>query len=180
MECNCSYPPIVELATNLNTSVDVLEQSVASSRSILVRTAREYDLDFLVSEAQEFSKFYGTKRELFPGEELARIGFAALMEKHLVLISEIKGEKTGFIAGYYTRHGFNPNLTILAECFWWVKKEFRKGRSGLVLLNSFTDFGKKHADWITFSLERHSPVNESSLLRRGFKFQEKSYLLEVK
>jgi hypothetical protein len=169
----------VEQATNLKTSIDVLNSSVASGRSLLVRTAKESDLDFLASEALKFSKFYGTKFQLFPGEELAKKGFESLMTKHLVLISEDNGVPTGFIAGYYLPHPFNPNLILLAESFWWVKEEFRAGRSALKLLNAFVDFGKKHANWITFSLEHHSPVKESCLLKRGFRFQEKSYLLEV-
>lgn len=165
-------------ALNLNTS-DALEPSQLANRSIQVRTAGIHDIDFLVSEAREFSKFYGTKRELFPGEELARQGFANLIENHLFLISEVSGIRSGFIAGYYLKHPFNPNIVMLSENFWWVKEEYRNGKSGLCLLNEFTSFGKKHAQWITFSLERHSPVNESSLLKRGYRFQEKSYLLEV-
>jgi hypothetical protein len=159
--------------------VEPAEILIDTYRRLEVRTARDHDLDFLVAEARQFSDFYGTKIPLFPGEERARIAFKNLMEKHLVLISEIDGERTGFIAGYFVPHAFNPDIRVLSECLWWVKEDFRMGRSGLALLNAFVDFGKKHAQWISFCLEHHSPVNPKTLLKRGFKLHEQAFLLEV-
>lgn len=170
----------MEQALHLKPSSDGLDvSSMASNRSVTVRPANLDDLDFLVSEAKVFSDFYGTKQTLFPGEERARFGFKNLIDQHFVRISEIKGVKTGFVAGYFVTHGFNPDIKVLSECFWWVKQEFRMGRSGLVLLKKFIEFGKQNASWITFSLEHHSPVNAKTLLKHGFKFHEQGYLLEV-
>lgn len=163
-----------------STSTDGLEKSAVPNRSISVRFARTSDLSFMVSEAKEFAKFYGGKQSLFPGDELAREGFLNLMrQKHPFFVSFVDNEPSGFIGGYLTQHPFNPNLRWLAESFWWVKEKFRNTRSGLVLLNEFIDYGRKKADRITMTLEHHSPVNEKSLLRRGFQSSERVFLLEV-
>lgn len=167
------------LALLKNPTADEIAPAKQAPRRVNVRTAEASDVDWLAVEANKFSKFYATKRELFPSVEKAKELLKAMMDAHLFLISEIKGERTGFVAGYYLNHPFNPSIRLLAETFWWVKEEFRAGRSGLTLLNAFVGFGKRHADWITFSLEHKSPVNERTLLKRGFTLNEKSYLLEV-
>jgi hypothetical protein len=39
--------------------------------------------------------------------------------------------------------------------------------------------GMKKAQWITFSLNRFTKVNERSLLRRGFAHHETTFLKEI-
>jgi len=50
---------------------------------------------------------------------------------------------------------------------------------GLMLLEEFTDWGKRNADWISFSLEDKSPVKDTTLTKRGFRLKERSFILEV-
>lgn len=168
----------MEQAVNQKTSFDELQTSAAPHRSTLVRRANKSDLDFIVAQCEEFSKFYGTKKELFPGKEFASQGLLNIIENHVAFVSEVDGELSGFISGYFVEHPFNPKLKLLAENFYWVKQESRFGKSALKLLNAFVDFGQANSDWITFSLEHHSPMKEAALEKRGFKFQEKSFLRE--
>ncbi len=152
------------------------ENKLVSQARIHVRTANITDIDWLLSELKEFSKFYDSRIELFGDPEHARRGLIDLMANHLLLIADKAHTRMGFIAGLIVPHLFNPKIKVLAETFWWVPEAHRGSRAGLMLLDSFVAYGNKHANWITFSLESKSPVD---LTKRGFKFQEKSYLMEV-
>lgn len=146
-----------------------------------MRAATPDDLDWLVQQLRAFSKFYGTKRQLFGDESFVRSGMLTLIDKHLVIIAEkdMVGP-VGFIAGLVTPHTFNPDVRVLCEYFWWVDEAHRGGRAGYLLFEAFLDWGRKNADWITFAVEEHSPLSEDVLVKRGFHLQEKSYLLETK
>jgi hypothetical protein len=85
----------------------------------------------------------------------------------------------GFVSGMLAAHPYNPALTVLTEMFWWVAPEARGSRAGLLLLDAFLAYGERNADWIIFTLEHHSPVNERTLTKRGFHLHERSYLYEV-
>ena len=156
------------------------EQAVTPATGlVIVRDATTMDLDWLVREAHEFSKFNGTKRELFTDDEFARAGFLGFMHQHFLRIAERDGERLGFIAGYITGHPFNPNIRVLCEAMWWVAEQHRHSRAGLMLLNEYTEWGKAHCDWVQFALQSHSPVKEETLTKRGYRKHESSYLLEV-
>jgi len=149
---------------------------------MLVRGAEQQDLDWLIGQLKEFSRFFGSHHVLFPhdDEAYARNGLSGMMEKHLVLVAE-REDKTpiGFVAGIVTPHLFNPKLRVLCETFWWVIPEARMSLAASKLLDAFTKWGQEHADWIIFSLEERTPVRDRGLLRRGFRLQERSYLMEV-
>lgn len=148
--------------------------------TITVRRAAPSDLGWLVGQLEEFSRFFGTKRSLYPDYAHAEQVMKVHMEKHLLLVADKEGTgPVGFIAGLISPHIYNPEINVLTETFWWVSPEHRGSRAGLMLLNEFVSIGKEVADWVHFSLEHHSPVNESCLTRRGFKLQERAYLLEV-
>lgn len=148
--------------------------------NLRIRSATPDDLDWLLSQLKEFSKFFGTKRPLYGDENFVRSGMTEMMTKHLVLVAEkdMLGP-VGFIAGIVTPHVYNPKIRLLVETFWWVTEEYRGGRAGLLLLDSFLDWGKKNADWITMSIESHGQISDRILLKRGFHLQERSYLLET-
>lgn len=103
-----------------------------------------------------------------------------MIDRHVVFIADSKDAKPiGFVGGYSIPHPFNPDIKLLSEMFWWVSEEHRGSRAGLMLLNAFTSYGKEHADWVTMAIEHNSPINERALTKRGYKLQERSYLLEV-
>lgn len=147
---------------------------------VTVRRATTSDLDWLMVQLRAFSEFFRSSRELFGDENHARITMQGLIENHVVFIAERDdGIRMGFVGGILVPHFMNPTIRTLSELFWWVDPLHRHSRAALLLLEAFTEHGKLHADWITFSLEDHSPVSDRCLTRRGFKPKEQSYLLEV-
>lgn len=146
-----------------------------------IRRACLEDLDWLVDQAEEFSKFFGSKKSLFPDRDFARNGLKSLIDNNHILLVALKDDlPVGFIGGYFTPHPFNPSIRTLVETFWWVIPEARGGSAGFRLLQNFVELGKEEkADWIVVSLEAHSPVNPDVLESRGFKLQERSFLMEV-
>jgi RimJ/RimL family protein N-acetyltransferase len=147
---------------------------------VAVRPAQFDDINWLVRELGRFDQFFGGKRPLLEDEDYARGVLIQMIEKHFMLIAEREDAgPIGFIGGIVTPHLFNPNIRVLGELFWWVQPEYRGTRAGLMLLNEFTAWGKANVDWLTIALEDHSPVSDRSILKRGFKPKEKSYLLEV-
>ena len=144
----------------------------------LVRRATELDLDFLVEELHEFTKFYDSR--IFEGCVLTVYATDLLrniIANHVILVCEKDGVKLGLIAGMIHGHLFNPKFKILSELFWWVKVEHRQSRAGLMLLNAYTEIGKEF-DWCIMSVEDKSPINPDSLIKRGYKAKESSFILE--
>lgn len=144
----------------------------------LVRKAELSDIDFLVTELTEFAKFYDSKYLIGCADtEYGRSLLANLINKHVFLVSEFNSILTGFICGLIAPHYFNPNFMTLTELLWWVKPEYRHTRAGAMLLNNYIEIGREF-DWCVMTLEDKSPIKPESLLKRGFKFKEQSYILE--
>lgn len=148
--------------------------------SVKIRQANDTDIEWLSVQLKAFSDFNASKIPLYK-KEYASDFITNMIKGHLCLIA-YKDEDTrmGFISGMITNHIYNPEIKMLVEMFWWVDPSYRASRAGLMLLNYFTEMGKDYADWIIFTLEHHSPVNEKSLIKRGFKLRERNYLLEVR
>ena len=136
------------------------------------------DIPWMLGQLKDFSAFFGSAISLYDKEAAAH-GLENLIETGLVLVAEKKDqEQVGFIIGAMTPHLFNPKVIVLAQLLWWVDPARRKSRAGYLLLREFIDWGKKNADWITFSLEENSPLNEQTLIKIGFRRTERSYLIE--
>jgi hypothetical protein len=156
--------------------------------TISVRRAKAEDIPWLLTELKKFSEFFTSSIPLFDPDTAEEI-LTNLVETQIIFVAVRRSVVTGtgvdvfhpigFIAGALLAHPFNPKIRMLSEFFWWVQEEHRETRAGLLLLNEFTEFGKANADWIGMALEHFSPVNERCLLRRGYKFKERSFLLEV-
>jgi len=144
-----------------------------------VRRASPDDVDWILSQLKEFSAFYGTKKQLFGDVQYSKKLLTELINKQHWWVSETNGSLVGFIGGVLYDHMYNPDIKVFSESFWWVAEDHRRSRAGLLLLNEFEKWGKENADWITFGLEEVSPVNERTLLKRGFRLHERSYLMEV-
>ena len=146
---------------------------------VAIREARPEDVDWLIEQTKAFSDFNGTAYPLFDDEAHARASLLGLMSQHFMRLAVRGDERLGFVAGYHMPHPFNPKLVILCEVMWWVAPEHRNSRAGLMLLNAYTEWGKAHANWVTFCLQSNSPVKEETLLKRGYHRHETSYLIEV-
>ena len=150
---------------------------------IVIRHANDSDVNWIVDQLKEFSKFQGTKFSLFSTPEFATAGIKNMIETQFARVAHglIDGtiERIGFISGILMPHPLNPAIRTFVEQFWWVEPKYRNTRAGLMLLNEFMTFGENNADWILFGLENNSPVNDKTLARRGFMVKEVSYLKEV-
>lgn len=147
---------------------------------VQIRKATEDDIPWLIPELKKFSTFFNTKHEIFGGESHVTMGLVGIIRHHVLFIATLgDAGPIGFIGGIVTPHLFNPKIKVLAETFWWVDESHRWTKAGLKLLNAFVEYGKENTNWITFSLENHSPVNERALLKRGFKLHERNYLCEI-
>lgn len=154
-----------------------------------VRALQESDLDWLCEQLRQFADFFGTTASIYPGDAYTRTAALALSSQHLFLVCDRDDVgPVGFIVGILTPHYLNPNIVSLAEILWWVAEEWRQTRAGVLLLNAFTEFGKRYAAehnlggrfWMTLSkIEHKSPLNEDHLLARGWHLHERSYLMEV-
>lgn len=148
---------------------------------MLVRRATTADIDWLLGELKQFADFLGTSKKLYSSDdEYSKKTLTGFIERHLLLVAEKPGVGlVGFIAGYVTPHLFNPDVKVLAECWWWVTPEHRKTRAGLMLLDAYTEWGKANCDWVTMCIETVTPLNERCLLKRGYRLHERSYILET-
>lgn len=144
-----------------------------------IKKAAPADLEWMLDQLKEFSRFYGTKISLFGDIDHAAQTVLNMIENHVCFVSWRGEIRTGFIAGYVCPHPYNPEIQLLTESFWWVDPEYRMSRAGLMLLDKFTEWGEDNCDWVIFTLEHHSPVKDDCLLRRGYRLSERSYLKEV-
>lgn len=154
-----------------------------SSGGVKLRPANDSDLDWIEHELWQFAGFMKTQHTLFnPDREVRRATIKAIMDDHLfiVALNILDSDPIGFCAGVIHEHLLNPDLMVLHEVFWWIKGEYRaRTRAPVMLLRSFVEWGKKHVDWIFFSVQHNTPVKPDALLKRGFVEQERMYLMEV-
>lgn len=146
---------------------------------MIVREGTLDDVDWLCGQLEAFSEYLGTKHAVYD-EAHARASLPILIEEHLCLVAvDDGGERVGALGAYAIPHPLSPKLRTLAEQFWWVTPNSRGGRAALMLLDRYVEIGKACADWVTIAKEKHSPLNERCLEKRGFVHQECAYVLEV-
>lgn len=148
---------------------------------ITIRAGTPEDLEWLASRLRiYFSQSYGTKRPFFQDEEYAKSFMLTLIKEHIVLVAEKGRELVGFICGALQPSMYDPAMCVLQECVWWVEEPHRAGRAAILLMNAFTAWGREHADWIFFGLPQSANVSDRTMKRRGYRLQERYYLLEVR
>lgn len=105
-----------------------------------------------------------------------------LVENHIAFIAFNEGQPVGLIAGHVRKWEFNPTKIALTTATWWVRPESRAGgRVAAKLLSTYLDWGKDNVDLICLALvDGLTPINEKTLLNRGFKCWDKTYAMEVK
>lgn len=147
---------------------------------MIIRPATPDDLSWLHAQARAFSDFMGSRRALYGDPAHVDTTFRLLMAEHVCFVAERpEVGLVGLIAGILTPHFMNPGIMTLCEILWWVPEEHRGSRAALLLLEEFLAIGRESADWVSFSLEAKTPVDERVLIRRGFRLSERNYLLEV-
>lgn len=136
-------------------------------------------LDFVLSELKEFADFVGTEKKLFGDPAYVKLQLELIMKDHVFFVAEADGVPIGFIFGFLTPHYFNPEIKILTELAWWIVPEHRgKSEAGFDLLKTFIESGREKADWVAFGLNEKTLFKSDRLVELGFKFFERSYLLQ--
>lgn len=152
---------------------------------MIIREARYEDIPWLLEQLRAFDRFFRAKRSLVPADPEVATGFiSALIDQAKAMngvfdIATSAGHYVGFVAGVLAPHPFNAEIIVLGELFWWVDPQYRGSSAGARLLQRFEEFGRERADWVTMTLEANSPVDPSSLTRRGYRPFETNYLLEL-
>lgn len=94
------------------------------------------------------------------------------MEEGTAFIAKRGYEPIGALGALLVPNTFNPELTTLAEMFWYVLPEYRNSRAGALLFSAFDQCGKEIADESVLSLMGSSAVNMKTLEKRGFMLGE--------
>jgi len=152
---------------------------VEIATSISIRRAEASDVAWILAQLKSFAQFIETRYSLYGDEAYSKKGLQLLIDEHVFLIAEKDSLPIGFVSGYFTPHLFNPKIKILCELFFWVVPSRRGCRAGSMLMDAYISEGMRKAQWITFSLNRFTKVNERSLLRRGFAHHETTFLKEI-
>lgn len=147
---------------------------------ISTRPAFIGDVDWLFEQCDAFAKFYGSKISLAGNPTYGKFFLQSLIDNHYIQIGMLDNTRAGFIAGLVTPHHFNPDIKQLSEILWWVPEEFRSCGVGAKLFKEFVEFGRENCDWITFTMEANTPIDDSILTKTGFRLTEKAYLMECK
>lgn len=141
------------------------------------------DIPDILNELRAFSDFYKTKMPMFRDVDHSTKVITDMINDHSFYVAvkhhEEIFETVGFIAGYMFPHIYNPDIKTLVESFWWVRPEHRRSGAGLMLLDTYIEFGKKNADWVIMTIEDETPIDPKLLIDRGFRLKETNYIMEV-
>lgn len=135
---------------------------------ITVETLTEADIEWFVETAAVNMLRDELKREeLINLEGLYNLAYTGL-DAGTAFVAKSGDVCVGAIGGLHLPNIFNPNLSSLAEVFWYVLPEYRQTRAGILLLNTFVEKGAEIADDTTLSLLGSSEIKVATLEKRGF------------
>ena len=98
----------------------------------------------------------------------------------IIYVAEKGDELIGVAGGSVTEHHWGKSLWG-TEDFWFVKKEYRKGKTGLKLFNMLMDWFKKNgATRIMMTHYSWNPKVGNFYEKKGFKPYEVNYVKEIK
>ena len=144
---------------------------------MLIRKQTVDEAQTIIEESIRFAKTFPTKHSYVPSRYTAQI---ALEQLDVVLVADVDGKIGGMIGGHVGQHQFNPAVRVLDELFWWVLPEHRNFGVGDALLNAFVEEGKKRkVHTIKICTMCHSQVPDSYVERNGFRFLEKTFIMEL-
>jgi hypothetical protein len=144
---------------------------------ISVRFAIPQDVDWIVGALRELANEHGYFKKLFDEEEAPKQVRLVITDGVSFVAENEKRRELGFILGTITPHLYNPKLTLLTHFLWWVDPTYRHGVAAHYLFTAFVDYGLKHADIITMSIDEDVPLKPESFKRYGFEKHDKCYFL---
>ena len=142
------------------------------SHKVTIEVLSDDSIDWFVNTAAVDMLRYEVKRpELINIDQLYALARKG-KDDSTAFVTKIGNKYTGAIGAILTPNLFNPDLSTLAEVFWYVLPEFRNTRSGLLLLKALEQCGKEKADETSMCLLVDSPISIESLEKRGFEMKE--------
>ena len=148
---------------------------------VIVRTATLGDIPWLENRAHHYNNIPGNSFFLVDPDVLLNHIKDTILN-HVAFVAERNDQIVGFISGLAKNHPYATppdGFLILAMTHWWVEESFRGSRAGLLLLTTFTDWGKENVDRIVMSLPVESNMDPASLSKRGFELRERAFAMEV-
>lgn len=131
-----------------------------------------YDLEWFVEVAAINMLTDELKRpELINKDNLYRLADLGVQMGTAFVVKK-NGFNVGALGALKVPNVYNPEITTLAEFFWYVLPEYRNTRAGLLLLKAFDKKAKEVADEATLSTLPSSQLNVASLEKKGFSLQE--------
>jgi len=94
------------------------------------------------------------------------------MESETAFVVFLNEKPVGAIGALLVPNMFNPEITTLAEIFWYILPEARSTRAGYLLLKRLEERAKEVSNELTLSLLAAGDVNIDTLEKRGFSFEE--------
>lgn len=143
-----------------------------------IRKAQLRDVDWIVKDAGYKMVYEELKKpDLYDVHTIQALTIKCIQDGTVLLVS--KGSSpVGVLGAVAVPHYLNRNQVTLAEIMWYVDKENRNGRAGLLLLKAFADMAKQKGCKATLSLLASSNISDNTLERFGFKLTERNYLME--
>jgi N-acetylglutamate synthase-like GNAT family acetyltransferase len=99
-----------------------------------------------------------------------------VLAEDVFLVAEEEGKILGVIGGKICPNFWDPSENHLAELFWWVAPEHRKGSMGLKLMDAFEEVGRilKVTSVVMVSTTL-TPTLKDVYERKGYTLFEESY-----
>lgn len=144
-----------------------------------VRPAVYDDIPWMLEQVAAFNEFVGTRHTMFPDAAKAEEKLKRFIDEQPVFIADDNGPLAGMLVALIHHNLWNEDIVVLTEMLWWVPPHYRGSRAAALLLLAFEDCAVSvGADWAVMSLEAKSPMNPDALEKRGYRLQERSYLME--
>ena len=146
-----------------------------------LRPATHEDIDSIAPMLDGVQELLGTTYALVPKDgEKRRECLKSLIDRYVFIVAEKSGEITGFVCMLLTKHVLNPDILAAYEGLYWVEPKHRGTKVGVVLMDVAVKVCKERGcQWIWWASPKDGIAPANALARRGFKEQERQWLLEV-
>lgn len=140
-----------------------------------IRAATESDRSWAINvTAKNILKTEIGRPDLFNLQQLHLV-ITKMIQEGTALIVLADGKRVGCVGGILTPHFLNPSKTLIFEVVWYVTPEFRGTRVPYLLMKSYRDLVYEKADEGIFTIVGDSSVKDQSMLKLGWKLQERHY-----
>lgn len=142
-----------------------------------IKPFTEMDRSWIVSIAAKKMLKDEVKRPDFFNAQRINLIFNRVLEDGTGLMCWKDGKRVGAVAGFLVDHLLCPDRKTLMEVIWYLDKDERNSRAGLLMLKGYTQLANEKADEAVFTTLPDTPVRDESLARYGWHLTEKQYTL---